>query len=274
MFGKVWVVDAFANEPFKGNPAGVVFYEQFPDDSVMQDIATKLAFSNSAFVKRVGDREFDIRWFTPHSEASICGHATIATTHILFEEKIIEEGADIKFNSKIGALFTNKLSNWYSLNFPAYRDVEARIFSKDVQLVVDVRPKFFGASNDRLFMEFSSEKELYDLKPDLEALKKIKCRALIATAKGEDEYDFLSRYFAPSVGINEDPVCASAHCILIPYWSNKLGKKKMTAYQASKRGGALKCQDLNNRVLISGMAHTVFKGELDKIDLAKLKFIA
>jgi predicted PhzF superfamily epimerase YddE/YHI9 len=270
----IWVVDAFTSEPLKGNPAGVCFYDEFPDDAAMQEIATKLSFSNSAFVKRTGPRQFDIKWFTPHSEASICGHATIATTHILFEEKMIDEGADIEFTSKVGKLYTNKFKNWYSLNFPAYRDIEDRIFSKEIHAVLDGRPLFNGFCNDRLFMEFASEKELYDLKPNLEALKKIKCRALIATAKGEDEYDFLSRYFAPSVGIDEDPVCASAHCILIPYWSEKLKKKNMMAYQASKRGGVIKCQDMGNRVMISGEAITIAKGELDAADLTKYKFIA
>lgn len=270
----IWVVDAFASEPFKGNPAGVCFYDQFPDDSVMQNIATDLGFSNSAFVKKTGERQFDIKWFTPHSEASICGHATIATTHILFEEKMLEDGSDIEFNSKVGKLYTNKFKKWYSLNFPAYREIEERILAKEIHAVINIRPQFNGFSNDRMFMEFASEEELYDLKPNLEELKKIKCRALIATAKGEGEYDFLSRYFAPRVGIDEDPVCASAHCLLIPYWSKKLGKKNMMAYQASKRGGIIKCQDMGERVLISGEAVTIYKTELENADLTKLKFIA
>lgn len=269
----IWVANAFAKEPFKGNPAGVCFLDEFPEDAWMQDISTQLAFSNSAFVRKTADKQFEIKWFTPDSEAPICGHATIAATHVLFEEGLVNEGEEITFDSMAGKLYTSRIHGWYNLNFPAYLEMEERSFTKELEDIVNITPKFTGFSTNRLFMEFASEEELYSLKPNLELLKTIKCRALIATAKG-NKHDFLSRYFAPSVGIDEDPVCASAHCILIPYWSKKLGKKDMLAYQASQRGGVIKCQNLGNRVLISGEAVTVYKGKISSTNLNKLKYAA
>jgi predicted PhzF superfamily epimerase YddE/YHI9 len=162
--------------------------------------------------------------------------------------------------------------NWYTLNFPLYQVIPQKL-TEQMRSVINYEPVFTGFAHNILFMEFADEDALYGLQPDLEALKKIDCRALAATARGR-KYDFLSRYFAPKVGINEDPVCASAHCRLIPYWSEKLGKKDMMAYQASSRGGVLKCRNLGNRVLISGEAVTVFKGKIADNQLSELKHVA
>lgn len=257
---KIYTVDAFTTTPFKGNPAGVCLVDEFPADELMQNIAMELNYSNSAFVKKLGENHYHIRWFTPISEAPLCGHATVGTMHALSSNNLIKDGEEITFESMSGQLFAKSNDGWYELNFPAYKVEEVKDAAR-ILVVSNQVPEFVGFSQNCYFMEFDSEQTLLDLKVDLDALKKIECRALIATAPGT-EYDFHSRYFAPSVGIEEDPVCASAHCRLIPYWSAKLDKTEMLAYQSSKRGGTLKCKNLGNRVLISGEAVTVMEADL------------
>ena len=257
----IYTVDAFTNKPFAGNPAGVVLVNEFLDDSIMQNISTELGYSNTAFVKRLGKNHYHIRWFTTVSEAPLCGHATVGTMHVLSSLGEIKENEEIKFESLSGSLYARQEGSWYYLNFPAYV-VEEVQFSTKLARVVNFKPKFVGFVQNTYFMEFEDESSLKSLSPDLNLLKTIDCRALIATAKGT-EYDFHSRYFAPSVGIDEDPVCASAHCRLIPYWAAKLQKSEVTAFQSSKRGGVLKCKNLGNRVEIAGEAVTVFKSEFD-----------
>lgn len=268
----LWVTDAFTNTPLKGNPAGVCIFDEFPSDEWMQDVANELGFSNSAFLKKLGHNHYHIRWFTPHSEAPLCGHASIAALHVLAEEGLVQKNSTIALESLSGQLSVSQSDNWYTLNFPLYPVLPKKL-TAPIRAVLNHEPIFTGFAHNILFMEFTDEDVLYDLKPDLEALKNIDCRALAATARGR-KYDFLSRYFAPKVGINEDPVCASAHCRLIPYWSEKLGKQEMLAYQASSRGGILKCKNLGNRVLISGEAVTVFKGKIADNQLSELKHVA
>jgi len=269
---KLWIVDAFTSKPFEGGPAGVCIVDEFPDKELMQNIATELNFSNSAFIKPLGDHLYHIRWFTPHSEAPLCGHATLASMHILFKNGLIKENQEIILKSLSGELITSVTGEWINLNFPAY-EVKEIPFSQQIKDIVNIKPIFNGFGENCLFMEFATPDELKALKPNLDILAKFNCRALIATSHG-DKYDFLSRYFAPKVGINEDPVCASAHCRLIPYWSKKLGKNELMAYQASSRGGELKCQYLGKRVLISGKAVTVIEGNLNNINIKELKYVA
>jgi len=275
MKDSIWVVNAFTDDGIKGNPAGVCFVEEFPDGAKMLEVSAKLGFSNSAFVKTLGPNNFQIRWFTPNSEAPICGHATIAASHILFDESFVDSSTSISFESKSGELSVKKNGDWYALNFPAYHKLpQAMIDDQLLKIVGHISPIFYGIYEKGLFMEFS-EAQVRNMKPDLEELKKVDCRALTITARSENnEYDFISRYFAPREGIDEDPVCASAHCALIPYWSNKLQKSQLTAYQASARGGLLKCENNGERVIISGKAKTVFKGSLFSSELTNLKAAA
>ncbi|MDJ1305836.1 MAG: PhzF family phenazine biosynthesis protein [Candidatus Midichloria sp.] len=261
---KFWIVDAFADRPFVGNPAAVFLVQEFPSTSVMQSIAAEINLSETAFVKRLGLHHYHIRWFTPNSEAPLCGHATIAATHVLINTNAERNKVPIKFESLSGRLLAESDVPWITLNFPRYVvqqiDPDPRLHS-----VIDCKPIYTGFSQNCYFMEFEKIEQIIELRPNLQLLSEIEFRALIVTAKGTGkfhEYDFVSRYFAPRVGINEDPVCASAHCRLIPYWSAKLGKGSLIAYQASKRGGIISCEDLQNRVLISGTATTVIKGEL------------
>lgn len=261
---KFWVVDAFADSPFLGNPAAVFLVQEFPNVMVMQNIATEMNLSETAFVKRLRLRHYHIRWFTPNSEAPLCGHATIAALHILIQTKAEKNKTKIKFASLSGELIAESNHPWITLNFPRYVVQQVELDQKLYE-VVNIKPIYTGFAHNCFFMEFENSEQVATLMPNMQLLSKIDCRALIVTAKGSGrfyEYDFISRYFAPRVGIDEDPVCASAHCRLIPYWSEKLGKKSLFAYQASKRGGIISCEDLQNRVLISGTATTVIKGEL------------
>lgn len=256
----IYTVDAFTRKPFKGNPAGVCIVEEFPSQDHMQNIAMELAYSNTAFVKKLGDNSYAIKWFTVTAEAPLCGHATIGSMHVLAQEGLIDTNREVLFDTVSGPITGAVSGTWYDLNFPIY-PVSPVVLTDELRAVVNIDPIFTGFAQNCYFMELENKDALVALEPKLERLKKINCRALIATAKGT-EYDFHSRYFAPSVGIDEDPVCASAHTRLIPYWSQKLGKMDMTAYQLSKRGGEIRCKNLGNRVLISGEAVTVMKADL------------
>lgn len=261
---KVYTVDAFTDVPFKGNPAGVVLLSEFLDDVLMQSIATELGYSNTAFfVQGSGFSDSKIRWFTPNSEAPLCGHATVATAHVLKSEGILKEGEEIRIMSASGIISVkSENGGWYRLDFPAYTVSEVEIPKQLTEVIAPQEPIFVGFGENCYIVEFADKFVLQELAPKLEKLKKIPCRALIATCSGDGEYDFYSRYFAPSVGIFEDPVCASAHCRLIPYWSAKLGKEDMLAATLSRRGGVLRCKNLVNRVFISGKAVTVIIAEL------------
>jgi PhzF family phenazine biosynthesis protein len=267
---KVYAVNAFASNGLLGNPAGVCIYKDKLSVNEMQRIAKEIGFSNTAFVRRLSDNHYDIKWYTPISDAPLCGHATLGTMHILTTNHMIDVNKEVIFESASGQLIVSKSGSWYNLNFPAYEVVETSVKELDI-ILNPFKPTFVGEGSNCIFIEVENVETLRKLKPNLTLLSSLKYRALIATAKGEEKYDFYSRYFAPKVGINEDPVCASAHCRLIPYWSKKLNKHDMLAVQASPRGGVIKCQNLGNRVLISGEAVTVYQGSLISTNLKRLK---
>ena len=257
---KFWIVDAFTSVPFAGGGAAIVIYEEFPDDLEMLNIAKEFGFSNSAFIKRIATNHYHIKWFTPHSEAPLCGHATLAACQILNEESMIDYGKDIVFDSMSGQFTVSKTGQEFTLTFPSFA-VQPIDFTSELRAIVGIEPVFCGEAENTIIMEYKDMEQLKQVNPDLNLLKKLDVRALITTAQ-DTEYDFASRYFAPKVGIDEDPVCASAHCRLIPYWSSKLKKDEMIAYQASSRGGVLKCKNLINNVLISGEAVTIAQGNI------------
>lgn len=260
---RFWLVDAFTNKQFSGNPAGVIFVPEFPSGELMQNIASELNISQTAFIKPVNDGIYHIRWFTPNSEAPLCGHATIASVHILLQEKM-ESNKEIKFQSISGDLLITVDDQWINLNFPRYKP-ESVDFAPELRAIVNETPIYTGFAEHCFVMEFENVAQVKNLNPDLRLLMNLPCRALIVTAKTHEPefmmYDFVSRYFAPRVGINEDPVCGSSYCRLIPYWSQKLGKTQLKAYQLSKRGGVINCLDMQKRVQISGQAVTVAKGD-------------
>lgn len=270
---KIWIVDAFTQHPFTGNPAGVVIFEQWPSDQLMQNIATELNFSNSAFVVPISEKEYHIRWFTPHSEAPLCGHATIAATKVLTTLGYINQQEQIVFKSLSGELFVSYNEGLISLSLPQYQVQPLPLASKFLD-ILGVQPIFSGFSENCLFMELDPH-DLFALQPNLQLLMQEPCRALIATSVSEDKkYDFLTRYFAPKVGIPEDPVCGSSYSRLVPYWSKKLSKDRMIGYSASKRGGVVHCNKLKNRVLLSAHAVIIIEGKLDNLIFNELKNVA
>ena len=259
---KFWCVDAFTSIPFKGNPAGVCLVENFLDVEVMQNIAMELGFSETAFVKKLDSNSssYHIRWFTPNSEAPLCGHATIAATHVLVQENLETVGQKISFSSLSGEIFSEcQVDGWVALNFPFYPPTEIGVSKILSEILQNEKPIYVGVAENCLLVEVASEEFVERAEPNLTLLKTLSYRALILTAKST-KYDFVTRYFAPRVAIDEDPVCASAQCRLVPYWSNKLEKDVLISRQLSRRGGIIKSKNLVNRVMISGEAVTVFSG--------------
>ncbi len=254
-------VNAFTKNVNYGNPAAVCIVDDFLDLTKMQKIATKNNISETAFLKKISENNFDIRWFTPVSEAPICVHATLAAAHILYENNIVEKHIEINFFNTKNQFSVSKSDEWINLNFPSIEVIEAKSNKIINAILKNHNVTYLGLSENIVFVELRCNNEVRDFIPDLKLISSLPYRALLITSK-DDEYDFISRYFAPSVGIDEDPVCGSAHCRLIPYWAKKLKKDTMVAFQASKRGGIIKCKNLDNRVIISGQAITTHSQKL------------
>jgi len=251
-------VDAFADKQFKGNPAGVcLLYEELPE-KVMQAIAAENNLSETAFLYKTA-AGYNLRWFTPTMEVDLCGHATLASAHILWQEGMLRENEMINFYTKSGLLTAHKKDNWIELDFPVSFE-EERILPQEAVRALNIEPKHTVFSQTRYIVELASEKEVLNCNPDFKALKNYD--TIVITSRGSEtsNYDFVSRTFAPSHGIDEDPVTGSSHCCLTPYWAKKLNKSEMFAYQASKRGGEVKVSLAGERVLFSGQAVTVMEG--------------
>lgn len=256
---KIYQVDAFTPKLFGGNPAAVCILDAWLPDETMQQIASESRLSETAFtVKEI--EKYTIRWFTPDREVKLCGHATLATAHVLFEHMDYADGI-IDFHSPhSGALRVEKTDEGLVLDFPADTIEEIRI-PYDVIKTLHVSPvKAYKGKTDFMFV-FAGRSEVENMKPDFKLLAEMGGRGVIVTAPGVD-VDFVSRFFAPQTGINEDPVTGSAHTTLTPYWADVLGKKKLVARQVSARGGELVCEDLGERVKIAGKAVTYMIGEL------------
>lgn len=254
----IYQVDAFTDKVFKGNPAAVCPLEKWISADLMQAIAEENNLSETVFFVKNGN-SFDIKWFTPTCEIDLCGHATLAAAHIIFSELNYKE-KQIAFNSKSGKLTVTKAADWYTLNFPSEEisAIETPELLKQA-LNVPILKSFKG--NGKLLVELENETVIKNLAPKFNLLAQIETNMIIVTSKG-DEVDFVSRVFAPNLGINEDPVTGSAHTLLIPYWTKKLHKTNLEAVQLSKRTGYLKCEYLNDRVEMSGQAVTYLKGQL------------
>lgn len=255
---KIYQADAFADAVFSGNPAAVVPLAEWLPDSMMQNIALENNLSETAFF--VDEPEgLRIRWFTPAAEVRLCGHATLASAHILFNH-LGFTGDVISFNSLSGVLKVERSEGLLWLDFPASKLTRVEI-PKNLQKAVGAEPLECWRGRDDFMLIFENEETIRSISPDFAAILESECRGLIVTAPG-DEADFVSRFFAPRVGVNEDPVTGSAHTMLIPYWSEKLGKPEMRARQVSKRGGSLHCVALGHRVKIGGKAVTYFEGRI------------
>lgn len=257
---KIWIVDAFASKPYTGNPAAVMVVPEFPEDAVCQKIAQEINLSETAFVKSLPDGTFHIRWFTPTTEVKLCGHATLASAHILFQEKLVS-GNGVNLTCLSGPLSVTRDAEFLTLNFPLQQtgaSLPIEPFKEQICLhdsVVAVVQAY-----DDVIVELETPESVRQLVLDESNVLKVDCRGLIVTAKGDGPYDFISRFFAPRVGVNEDPVTGSAHCKLAHYWQKKLNKDAFFAYQASTRGGEIRINIDHDRVLLTGQAITIMQG--------------
>jgi PhzF family phenazine biosynthesis protein len=255
---KIFQVDAFATEIFQGNPAAVIPLTNWLPDELMQKIAMENNLSETAFFVPK-PKGFHIRWFTPLAEVDLCGHATLATAHVLFHHLNYGE-KEIQFESKSGILNVKRANDLLYLNFPTSDLVEIEI-PDHFKNAFQFHPEKCLRGRDDLMLIFNHEREILNLNPNFHILSEAKVRGVITTSVSET-YDFVSRFFGPAVGINEDPVTGSAHTMLIPYWSKALKKDELIAKQVSKRGGILHCKNLGKRVEIGGKAVTYLTGEI------------
>lgn len=254
-------VDAFADKPFSGNPAAVTVLPEPRPDVWMQSLAMEMNLAETAYLVKRADGSFDLRWFTTVTEVDLCGHATVASAHVLWSSGALPESEMARFHTRSGLLTATKRGDWIELDFPATPVTEVPEPS-GLSESLGVKPIFIGRSKFDFFVEVA-EGELHACNPNFLMLAKIEARGVIVTSRSADPaFDFQSRFFAPASGINEDPVTGSAHCALAPYWSAKLGKNAMMAYQASKRGGKVKVNLKGDRVLLSGHAITILNATL------------
>jgi predicted PhzF superfamily epimerase YddE/YHI9 len=254
-------VDAFTNRPFAGNPAAVCVLPAPPVESWMRDVAREMNLSETAFLTPENNG-YRLRWFTPSVEVDLCGHATVASAHVLWEDGHLAPETQAKFYTRSGVLLADRRGDWIELDFPA-----------KLSSAVDPPPGMLEALGTKVkavlrnqfdyLVELESEAAVREVSPDHTALKKVQARGIIVTAPASTSgYDFISRFFAPGSGIDEDPVTGSAHCALGPYWAERMGKTEFTAYQASPRGGVVRVRLNGDRVLLGGQAVTVMRAQL------------
>lgn len=254
-------VDAFTDKPFSGNPAAVCFLEDEQDAVWMQAVAGEMNLSETAFVRRLEDG-FELRWFTPAIEVDLCGHATLASVHALWAEGVVAIEQSIRFHTRSGILTASRNGDFIELDFPAVPVMECEAPAGLLD-ALDVEPSFVGKTKFDAFVVVESEKAVRALQPDFRRLAEIPTRGFIVTSQSDDaKFDFVSRFFAPAAGIDEDPVTGSAHCSLAPFWAERLGKSEMTGFQASYRGGVVQVRLNGERVILGGKAVTVLRGEL------------
>jgi PhzF family phenazine biosynthesis protein len=254
-------IDSFTETPFAGNPAGVCLMKQAADEQWMRQIAAEMNLSETAFLYPVGDA-YNLRWFTPAVEVKLCGHATLASAHCLWEEEIVRPEVSIRFETLSGSLFAKKNGDWIGLDFPS-KEVTESAPPAGLLEALGVKAKFVGLNVMDYLVEVDSEEIVRSLNPDMVTIASIPVRGVIVTAKASTPgFDFVSRFFAPAAGVPEDPVTGSAHCALGPYWEKKLGKNSFVAYQASPRGGIVRVHNQADRVILGGKAITVLRCEL------------
>ena len=254
-------VDAFTSQPFAGNPAAVLVLPSSPTETWMRDVAREMNLSETAFLVQQGDG-YNLRWFTPTVEVDLCGHATLASAHVLWEDEHLPRGARARLHTRSGLLLADRRADWIELDFPATLAVPAEP-PPDLLSALGVKASFVGLNKFDYLVEVESEQQVRLLAPDFTTLRKLGVRGVIVTARSASrEFDFVSRFFAPGSGVDEDPVTGSAHCALGPHWCRQLGKREFTAYQASARGGVVRVRVNDDRVILGGQAVTVLRGEL------------
>lgn len=264
---RITQVDAFTSRPFTGNPAAVCVLPKAAEPAWMLNVAREMNLAETAFLVPQKDG-YDLRWFTPAVEIDLCGHATLASAHVLWEDGLLHPNAQARFHTKSGVLTADRRDSWIELDFPA---TAASAAAPPAGLIeaLGAQPLFVGRSRFDYLVEVDDEATVRGLAPDLAAVARIRARGVIVTSRADKgRYDFVSRFFAPQSGVPEDPVTGSAHCALMPYWSAKLGKQELVAYQASPRGGELRLRLDGDRVHLGGQAVTVLRGELTTDNLA------
>ena len=257
----IYQADAFTAEPFAGNPAGVCPLNTDPPDAWLQAVAREMNLSETAFLLPAADG-YRLRWFTPTVEVNLCGHATLASAHILWTEGYADPVQELHFHTRSGLLTARSDGGWIELDFPARP--ENPVEPPDgLEEALGVRVAYAGRNVDDLVLLLENEDAVWAVQPDFAALRRLPVRGVTVTAAADDSrFDFVSRFFAPAVGVNEDPVTGSAHCCLAPFWRARLGKDAMTGFQASARGGVVRVRVAGDRVKLSGQAVTVLRGSL------------
>lgn len=257
----IYQVDAFTDRPYSGNPAAVAIFDTFPTDAEMQSIAAEMNLAETAFVVSRGEA-YDLRWFTPTVEVDLCGHATLSAAHVLWETGRLPQNRPALFDTRSGRLVAESAAGGIQLAMPT-------LLSRDVTppdgliSALGVKPVVVALSKFDYLVQVASANEVREAQVNCRALEKIEARGVILTALSDNSrYDFISRFFAPAAGIDEDPVTGSAHCVLGAFWKAKLGKDSMRAYQASRRGGSMTVNVNGDHTTLVGQAVTVFRGEL------------
>ena len=257
----LWIVDAFADAPFSGNPAAVCMLPGHRPDAWHQALAGEMNQAETAFLTRK-DGDWGLRWFTPRVEVDLCGHATLASAHFLWESGRLQRTTAARFHTRSGLLTAESDGAWIVLNFPATGPAEAAPLDGLAE-ALGARPVWTGRSRFDVLVVLESAETVRSLTPDLSRLAAVDARGVIVTAESDRSgIDFVSRFFAPRVGVPEDPVTGSAHCALTPYWAGRLGRESMTGHQASPRGGMVRVELKGERVLLAGKARSVVRGDL------------
>ncbi|HEY59306.1 MAG TPA: PhzF family phenazine biosynthesis protein [Anaerolineae bacterium] len=257
----IFQVDAFTRHHFKGNPAAVCLLDEERTAEWMQAVAQEMNLSETAFLIPL-EKEYQLRWFTPKMEVDLCGHGTLASAFVLFSEGYLKEGEVVYLHTRSGLLTAERTADWITLDFPAYNKEKPFQSAK----LLDALHMTHGKVSQcgwNCIVELDSAEQVRNISPDFDELASICSQGVSVTSRSDDpDYDFISRFFAPGLGINEDPVTGSAHCSLGPYWERRLGKDELTAFQASQRGGVVKIELQGERVKLLGQAIMVWKGDL------------
>jgi PhzF family phenazine biosynthesis protein len=254
-------VDAFTDRPFAGNPAAVCVLPAAREERWMQDVAKEMNLSETAFL-HPENSGYRLRWFTPAAEVALCGHATLASAHVLWQDGHLRGDATAQFHTKSGTLSARRLDSWIELDFPATPAQPAPAPAGLLE-ALGVRPRTVARTRFDYLLELDDEAQVRAVQPDYGALARVEARGIMVTSRASAPgYDFVSRFFAPQVGVNEDPVTGSAHCALAPFWAQRLGRVELVGYQASARGGTVRVRLAADRVLLGGQAVTVLRGEL------------
>lgn len=258
---RITQVDAFTDQPFRGNPAAVCVLSGPGDEGWMRDVAREMNLSETAFLYPQQDG-FNLRWMTPTVEVALCGHATLASAHVLWEEGFVPSDREARFHTKSGQLTARRNDEWIEMNFPAVLEKPAAA-PEGLAEALGTLFRYVGKNKFDFIVELNSAETVRGLQPNFTSLRKLGVRGVIVTSRSDTpEFDFVSRFFAPGSGIDEDPVTGSAHACLGPFWQQRLGKTEFVGYQASARGGVVRVRVNGDRVILSGKAVTTLRGEL------------